>query len=203
MPDFIPSADPEKIIWLTNLKTKLGGYAATLGLSAARVAQIVAWCDDLIATINAAAQAKRDWLSASAAQGTQEKTSLAGIRGEIAQWKPHPAMTDAIAADLKLVGTGSAFNPDTFKAQITAEIVSGHVRVKFKKGQTDGIALYCRLKGQSAWRFVSRDTNSPYDDFTALAVAGTAEVREYQAYGVLNDQQIGQPSDIVTVTFGG
>jgi len=34
-------------------------------------------------------------------------------------------------------------------------------------------------------------------------VAGTAEVREYQAYGVLNDQQIGQPSDIVTVTFGG
>ena len=36
-----------------------------------------------------------------------------------------------------------------------------------------------------------------------LAVPGTPEVREYQAYGVLSDAQIGQPSDIVTVTFGG
>ena len=45
--------------------------------------------------------------------------------------------------------------------------------------------------------------NFPKDDFTALAVAGTPEVREYQAFGVLNDEQIGQPSDIVSVTFGG
>lgn len=85
MPDFIPPADPAKIIWLTNLKTKIAGYATTFGLSPARVAQIIAWCDDLIAKINAAAQAKRDWLAASAEQATQEKTSLAGIRGEVAQ----------------------------------------------------------------------------------------------------------------------
>jgi hypothetical protein len=53
------------------------------------------------------------------------------------------------------------------------------------------------------WKFISRDTNSPYADYTALAVAGQSEVREYQAFGVLNDQQIGQPSDIVSVTFAG
>lgn len=41
------------------------------------------------------------------------------------------------------------------------------------------------------------------DAKTALAVPGTAEVREYQAYGVLNDVQIGQSSDIVTMTFRG
>ena len=29
------------------------------------------------------------------------------------------------------------------------------------------------------------------------------ETREYQAFGVLSDEQIGQPSDIVSVTFGG
>jgi hypothetical protein len=47
------------------------------------------------------------------------------------------------------------------------------------------------------------DTHSPYDDHTPLAVPGVAEVREYQAFGVLHDQQIGQASDIVSVTFGG
>jgi hypothetical protein len=35
------------------------------------------------------------------------------------------------------------------------------------------------------------------------AVAGQSKVREYQAFGVLNDEQIGQPSDIVSVNFAG
>lgn len=71
------------------------------------------------------------------------------------------------------------------------------------KSTTSGINLDSRIKGQSAWKFVARDTISPYDDHTPLAVPGTAEVREYQAFGVLSDEQIGQPSDIVSVTFGG
>ena len=204
MPDFIPPADPAKILWLTNLKTKIAGYAVTLGLSAARVAQIIAWCDDLIAKINAAAQAKRDWLAASAAQATQEKTSLTGIRGEVAQWKPNPNMTSAIEADLKLTGTSTPFNPDTYKATIlSAEAFSGYVRLKFQKGGVGSVNFYSRKKGESEWHFLSRDTNSPYDDHNPLTTPGVPEVREYQAYGVVNDVQIGQPSDIVSVTFGG
>jgi hypothetical protein len=34
-------------------------------------------------------------------------------------------------------------------------------------------------------------------------VAGQSGVREYPAFGVLNDQPIGQPGDIVSVTFAG
>lgn len=203
MADFIPPADDAKIIWLTNLRDTIDAHATTLGITAARVTQIKAWCNDLIAQINATNTAKQAWLAAAATKATQQTASLGGLRGEINQWKANPACTDAIEAALKIVGSGSDFDPDTFKAEITAEVISGHVRIKFKKGQTHGINLYSRLKGQSAWKFVSRDTNSPYDDFTALAVAGTPEVREYQAYGVLNDEQIGLASDIVSVTFGG
>ena len=45
MPDFIPPADPAKILWLTNLKTKIAGYATTLGITTGRVTQHLAWCD--------------------------------------------------------------------------------------------------------------------------------------------------------------
>lgn len=204
MADFIPSADDAKIIWLTNLRDTIDTYSATLGISAARVTQIKAWCNDLIDEINATNTAKQAWLAAAASKATQETASIAGLRAEIALWKPNPNMTPTIGAALKIVGSGSSFDPNTYKAEITkVEVIAGHVQIKFRKGQTDGINLYCRLKGQSVWKFVSRDTNSPYDDYTALAVAGTPEVREYQAYGVLSDVQIGQPSDIVSVTFGG
>ncbi len=162
MADFIPPADDAKIIWLTNLRDTLDTYSATLGITAARVTQIKAWCNDLIDEINATNTAKQAWLAAAATKATQETVSLGGLRGEIALWKPNPNMTPTIEAALKSVGTTSAFNPNTYKAVITkVEVVAGHVQIKFKKGPTDGANLYSRLKGQSAWKFVSRDTNCP------------------------------------------
>lgn len=203
MADYIPSADDAKIVWLTNLNDTIDTYATTLGITAPRVTQIKAWGNDLIAAINATNTAKQAWLAVAADKATQEATSLAGLRAEIAQWKPNPNMTPAIEAALKIVSSGGGFDPNTFKAEITGEVFSGYVRIKFKKGKSGGINLYSRLQGQTAWKFVSRDTNSPYDDHTPLAVPNTPEVRQYQAFGVLNDAQIGQPSDIVSVTFGG
>lgn len=41
------------------------------------------------------------------------------------------------------------------------------------------------------------------DEYRLLTTACVPEVREYQAFGVLSDVQIGQPSDTASVTFGG
>jgi len=203
MADFIPSTDPELIPWLTNLKTKITGYVAALNITPARAAQIIAWCDALIAAINTVAQKKNEWLAASADKQTQMTTSIGGLRGEIAKWKTDAGMTDAISTDLDIVGGTVAFNPDTYKQKLTAQVIGDHVQLKFPIGATDGAIINWRIKGQVAWKFLSRDTNSPYNDHTPLATPGVPEVREYQAFGVLNDEQIGQPSDIVSVTFGG
>jgi hypothetical protein len=153
--------------------------------------------------MDAAEQAKTAWITASQTKQTQSATSLNGLRTEIAKWKASDGMTDAIAAELQIVGGGAPFNPETYQPHITAQVFSGYVRIKFKKLGADGIILNSRLKGTSGWKFVSRDTNSPYDDHTPLAVAGQSEVREYQAFGLWGDDQIGQPSDIVTVAFAG
>ena len=203
MADFIPPADDAKIIWLTNLRDTIDTYSATLGLSAGRVTQIKAWCNDLITQITATNTAKQAWLAAAATKATQETTSLAGLRGEIKQWKANPACTNAIEAAMKIVGSGSSFDPNTYKPKISGQAIGDHVQLKFGKGESDGVNFYWRKNGETVWKFLSRDTTSPYNDHTPLTTPGVPEVREYQAYGVLNDQQIGQPSDIVSVTFGG
>ena len=203
MADFIPPADDAKIIWLTNLRDTIDDWSAILGLSAARVTQIKAWCNDLIDEINATNTAKQAWLAAAATKATQETASLGGLRGEINQWKANPACTPAIEAAMKIVGSGSSFDPNTYKTKITAQVVGDHVRLTFVKGETDGVNFYWRKKGETVWKFLSRDTNSPYNDHTPLTTPGAPEVREYQAYGVLSDVQIGLASDIVSVTFGG
>ena len=203
MADFFPPADATKIIWLTNLRDTIDDWSAILGLSAARVTQIKAWCNDLIDEINATNTAKQAWLAAAATKATQESTSLTGLRGEINQWKANPACTPTTEAALKIVGSGSSFDPNTYKTKITAQVVGDHVRLTFVKGETGGVNFYWRKKGETVWKFLSRDTNSPYNDHTPLTTPGVPEVREYQAYGVVDDVQIGQPSDIVSVTYGG
>ena len=203
MADYVPKIDDALVTWLTNLKTKVPTYTTTLGLTQARAGQINAWCCALIAAIQNAAQQKDAWLAATAAKQTQNTASIAGLRSEIAQWKANPAITDAIIADLEISGSNGGFDPESYQASITAQAFSGYVRIKFKKLGADAINLYTRIKGTMGWKFVSRDTNSPYDDHTPLAVAGQSEVREYQAIGVLGDAEIGQPSAIVSVTFAG
>ena len=113
------------------------------------------------------------------------------------------AMTPAIATDLQILGTTTTFDPNTFKPELSGSVVGGGVEVRFKKGQTGGVNISTRLRGQIAWTFLARDTSSPYLDNRPLGIPGTPEVREYIAYGVVDDQQIGLQSDIVSVTFAG
>ena len=203
MADYVPNTDDALIPWLTNLKTKLTTYSAALGITPARATQITAWCDALIAAINNTAQKKAAWLAVAANKQTQTDTSLTGLRAEIGLWKKQPAMTDAISADLQIVGATDTFDADNYAPDVTGQAFAGYVRIKFKKNGADGINIYTRKKGEPGWKFLARYTNSPYDDHTPLTVAPQPEVREYQAFGVLGDDQIGQPSDIVSVTFAG
>ena len=89
------------------------------------------------------------------------------------------------------------------RVMLRKPVIRGTRRITYKKLGVDGLNIYVRLKGQTTRKKLSFDSNSPYDDHTELAVAVTPEVREYRAIGVLNDEEIGQPSDIVSVTFGG
>ena len=203
MADYVPSTEGGLRKWLTGLKTNVPELVTELEITPARLSLITGWCTSLLGAMDAADAAKTALTTANQQKATQSATSLAGLRGEVSKWKVADGMTDAIAAELQIVGTGTPFNPETYQAHITAQTFSGFVRFKFKKQGADGIILYVRIKGTMGWKFVSRDTNSPYDDHTPLAVAGVSEVREYQAFGILGDDQIGVPSDIVTVVFAG
>ena len=203
MADFIPTKDASLINWSNNYKTKIATHGVTLGFTAGQITAQQNRCTNVINAIQLVEVKKSDFQSSVEAKETSKTNEIGGLRTEIAAMKTNAAMTSAIAADLGIVGTPDTFDPSTFKTQLTAELVAGAVRIKFIKSKADGVNIYARLKGQTTWTFLARDTSSPYVDTRPLAVTGTPEVREYMAYGVIDDVQIGQQSDIVSVTFGG
>jgi len=80
----------------------------------------------------------------------------------------------------------------------------GKVRVDERKPGFEAVNLYLRRKGEANWKLASiRKRKFPIYDETPLAVAGTPEVREYRAIGVVNDEETGQPSVAVEIRFAG
>jgi hypothetical protein len=203
MADFMPKKDAKRLTWLTGLKTEYPKHVAELEITPERAATVDTWIDAHIAAIQNVSQKKAEWLAATAAKKTQARISVAGLRAEIARWRTAPGMTPAISADLQISATGPTVNPDVYKPELAASVVGGHVRLKFKKRGVSDVNLYVRHPGDMTWRLLARVTKSPYDDLTPVAAPGTAEVREYQAIGVMQDKEIGQPSDIVSVTVAG
>ena len=184
MADFVPGDNPNLIVWLTNLRDRIAVHGATLGMTAAQITAFQAVLDELITEAQGVSAAKNALAAAVASLDSLKlaKLSKTGlVRSEIAKWKTSGLLTTSM----------------------TAELHPAFVRIKFKKLGVDGLNIYSRLKGQPAWKKLSFDSNSPYDDHAELAVAGTPEVREYRALGVIADEEIGQPSDIVSVTFAG
>lgn len=201
--DYVPVREPELLLWLQNFSTKIAPQGPVLGLTAAQITDLQDLCAKLSDSITKAEQSKRDAQEITNAKNALKSNTLSNMRLSIKNMKSTVAYTEAIGEDLGIVGSEQPFDPATFKTTLKARTFPGYVNIEFLKGKSDGVNIYGRLKGAANWTFLARDTASPYNDTRPLTTPNTPETREYMAIGVLDDQQIGQQSDVVEVTFGG
>jgi hypothetical protein len=204
MPDFIPQNEGQLILWLGNFQNKFTTtHAATLGYTPAQITAISDSCTALVTALNAVEAAKTALRNAVESKDTVKFDSLGFLRTEIRKIKTNDAFTDAMGKDLGIIGSPEDMDAESMKPKLSGEAFPGYVRLKFTKKGLDGVNIYTRLKGQSQWTFLARDTVSPYDDTRPLSQTGVPETREYMCIGVIDDTEVGQQSDIVTVVFGG
>ena len=181
----------------------MSDHQPELGLDAAKLTEITTLCDDLITALQNKGDKATAYDQAVLHVKAVKAANLGRLRELIARWKTEDGYTDAIGADLDILGGTDTVNPDAVKPEVVALVTAGHVQLRFKKFGADAVNLYQRKSGAVAWKFLARDTNSPYDDHSPLTTPGVPEIWEYQARAVISDAEVGQPSDIVTVTFGG
>ena len=124
--------------------------------------------------------------------------TIGGLRTLINRIKTEPAYTQAMGADLGIIGTAQHTDFSAAKPALTAGMVGGQITIAFKHGHSNGIRLYC---SETAFSFLALDTHSPYHDTRENLVSGMPETRQYYAYYINNtDEQVGLQSDVVSVT---
>ena len=203
MASYIPLTEGDLVTWLKNYIIKIAIYGPTLGMTAAEIAEqqrVAQLLIDQVANANAAAAAKK---MATEDKNVQKGISLKSIRDNVAHLKTNPNCTDAINKDMQTDTTPAPFDPATYKTTLKLSVAGGHVQIVFTKAGVEGLNIYTRMKGETEWKFLGHATRTPYTDPRPLAKAGVAEIREYMAMGEYKDLEIGQPSDVASISFGG
>ena len=202
--DWIPPKRSDRYLWYKNLSGNVVAEAVKFGGVPADATAMKAQADAIIAKMDATQVAAGTLDAARQTEEGLEKTNDALIRAKVRNWKTLPGWAaSGSEAVLQLKGPAINFDPNTYKPELKVTVEADVVKVAFTKKGVDGVAIYSRLHGPTAWHKVALDTVSPYFDNSPLAQPGVAETREYMGRGVLHDQEIGVDSDVVIITFGG
>ncbi|HKR05265.1 MAG TPA: hypothetical protein VJY62_11590 [Bacteroidia bacterium] len=226
---YLPTRETERVTWLNNFAGKLGGYSATFGITAGEVTTVNDMAALYSYIINLIEQSKTFTQELTKFKNTLSVAPPGTSLGPLPVLTPAvaPALTQAgiftfigglvmrikgtkgsytpaIGEDLGIIGDETTFDAANYKTTLKGKSLPGNNEISFSKEGVDGINVYSHPVGSTdpnAWEKLAFDSSSPYNDTRALANPGVPENRKYRARGVINDVEIGQWSDILSLTF--
>lgn len=201
--DYIPASFTDKANWAINLADKARENKDVLELKPEEITTINENRDVIVTAVKEAIAAK-----ATAKRIIDEKNlkivnSVKIIRREVQSIKLKKGYTEGIGKDLGIIGVDNDIDREGYKPTIAGKVVNNHVVIDFSKKGIDGVHVYARLQGQAKWTFLATDNYSPYVDTRPLATEGVVETREYMCRGIIQDDEVGVDSDIISVVFAG
>ena len=120
-----------------------------------------------------------------------------------AQIKTHKNYTIAIGKDLGLIGAEVIIDPVTWKPIISVQFQAGHPIVQWTKGQASAIEIWVDRNDTKGFGLMTINTEPNTQDMFVLPETGTSEMWRYKAIYLLHDVQVGQWSDVISVSVGG
>jgi hypothetical protein len=200
--DYIPDSAQNLVNWTNNYLLEVDAIAVRIGWPAAQVTALKARLTTLRDAAQEVLDKQNDLDTATGHLVAKKDAEVPEIRRDTNNLKSTRGFTDGDARTLDVLTASGEFDPDGYKPPLSAVSKQGRVEITAKKNGVDAVNLYSRIKGQAAFKLLAaKRSRFPFDDTTAPATAGQPEEREYQAIGVLGDDEIGQPSDIVSAVF--
>ncbi len=204
MPNYyLPSSDPKLVLWLTNFKNKISEFATTLHLTPEEVATDQQCCNEMNAAIQKVVSLKAQLKAAVKDRNDIIDSKGGQLRTRISRYKTNENYNDAIGSSLSIITPKRILDIENYKAEISVRSNGGQIQIRFVKKLANGINLYSRKKSGEEWQLVSRVTKSPFIHKLVLETKGIPENIEYRAFGVIDDKEIGKPSDIVQIVYAG
>jgi hypothetical protein len=118
----------------------------------------------------------------------------------VAHLKSHKNYSSAIGLDLGVIGTSTVTDPSTWKPILSAQNKAGHPIIGWTKGGAAAIEIWVDRGEGAGFVFLTINTEPNTSDSQPLPA--TSAVWKYKAIYRLHDEQIGQWSDVLSITVG-
>jgi hypothetical protein len=112
--------------------------------------------------------------------------------------KTHKNYTTAIGQDLWLIGASQVIDPSTWKPALSIQNQAGHPIIAWTKGKAAALEIWVDRGDGNNFVFLTINTEPNTTDTTPLP--STSAVWKYKAIYRLHDEQVGQWSDMISVT---
>lgn len=94
-------------------------------------------------------------------------------------------------------------NLDSCQPRLTVSLRPGFVRLRCEMNGAPAIRLHTRIRGGDWAVLIDRCESENIDDYTPAEIPGREENREYRASALIGEEEVGQPSEIVSVAIPG
>jgi hypothetical protein len=218
---FLPHNEPGKRKWLNNYAGKMPKDGPIVGVSAAEITQLTAdalFFNYVCDMHNQHTKTTRDWtaykhqsahgdhlgdLPVTPDPGTPPPTVPPDIFGRATtlavRIKKSPNYTEAIGQDLGIIGAEVIVDPTTYQPVLTLSLNAGHPHIGWPKLGMDSLELWKDSGDGKGFALLTYTTNTDFADPSPLPAAGISAVWKYKAVYRLNDQPVGQWSDVATI----
>ena len=224
---FMPSTDSGKADLLNHLTTALPPYATLLNISEDDLAILnndtlsfrytIQSAGDMQACSKSWTAFKNQLRDGTNASMSFPKTPIAiqpvpsvvnegvipRLSALVGQIKANKNYTDAIGKDLWIIGATQVIDPSTWKPILSIQNQAGHPIIAWTKGNAAAIEIWVDRGDANNFTLLAINTEPNTPDKWPLPVAGSGQVWKYKAIYLLHDEQVGQWSDVISVSVGG
>ena len=198
--DFIPYRDGDLNTYETTFAAKYPEIAAQLGIAAENATATVAIITDHLTSYSAMNEKKAEGRAAVKTNASAKSKSVAEMRRVSQLLKSTNGYTEAIGRELGIIGSPNpAIDLENIKPTLTSKLVGNNLIISFDKQRMGGINIFSKRSGETDFQFLATDTVSPYEDNRPKLNPAMPEERQFYAFYFLDDGQVGQQSDIITV----
>lgn len=202
--DMIPQSVKNLAVWLKLQNDEVANNSSACGASGPETIEFLGHINTLLPLATSVVTLLEQLDIKTSDLEQQSGIHFPGIRKYIKRCKTAAGCTAGIIADMQWKGDDGDVDPTTSRPNIDLTVLAGKVRIDGNKPGFEAVNGYWRRKGDVAWKpLVIRKRKFPIYDENPLAVAGVPEIREYMFRGVVDDEEIGVPSEIKEIVFVG
>jgi hypothetical protein len=221
---FLPQSDADRVVWLNNFSTKIGTYAASVGITAAEITSInndkafysfiINMHDSYKQTLNnltayknllkhAVAQQHLGSIPVVAALGTAPTAVPEGIFDRISKFaqriKASVNYTEAMGQDLGIIAPELTIDLSSLQPELKVKLDAGRPFIKATKGIADAIDLFVDRNDGNNFIPLGRLLKPEFIDTANLPASAPLAEWEYKAMFVIGNDNVGVMSPVVSV----